>query len=271
MKHKVPTLIIAVSLALAAVGIAIVKASITPDPFTIHSPINKTYDSRIVTLDVSFIVGMGGGKYSVLCYIDGEYVGTVPFTVEGTEEFHITYPARGIMDLPALPDGSHSVTVVLTWTGGVRGYPSNNDTAHFRIDSDEPNPPPIRIIDSNPPKISLLMPMGFYNSSDIQLSFTVDEAFSKAYYSLDEMDNVTIIGNITLSGLSNGLHNVTVYASDLTGNVGASETILFNVSVQQSPQPFPTKLVITASGASIVVVTAALLVYFKKRKRQRLE
>jgi hypothetical protein len=59
-----------------------------------------------------------------------------------------------------------------------------------------------------------------------------------------------------------GVHNVTVYAWDTAGNVGASETITFTVT------PFPTAPVVAASVASIAVVTAGLLVYFKKRKHQ---
>jgi hypothetical protein len=57
------------------------------------------------------------------------------------------------------------------------------------------------------------------------------------------------------------LHNVTVYACDSAGNIGASDTIHFNVEV-----PFPTTLVI-ASIASAAVMGIGLLVYYKKRGR----
>jgi hypothetical protein len=79
-------------------------------------------------------------------------------------------------------------------------------------------------------------------------------------YSLDGQDNVTIAGNTTLSGLPNGNHNVTVYATDKAGNV-ASETISFSVEA-----PFPVVPVAAASVATIAVVGAGLLVYFKKRR-----
>ena len=72
---------------------------------------------------------------------------------------------------------------------------------------------------------------------------------------------MTISGNKTLTGLSNGVHNVTVYACDAAGNVGASETICFSVEV-----PFPTTMVI-APIASVAFVGTGFLVYFKKRKR----
>jgi len=78
---------------------------------------------------------------------------------------------------------------------------------------------------------------------------------------------MTIAGSTTLTGLSDGSHNLTVYANDTAGNTGASETIHFSIKTQPS-KPFPTALVATASGASAAVVCLGLLVYFKKRKHQ---
>jgi len=60
--------------------------------------------------------------------------------------------------------------------------------------------------------------------------------------------------------LANGEHNLTVYATDEAGNMGASETIYFSVA-----EPFPTTLVM-ASVITVSVAGIALLVYFKKRK-----
>jgi hypothetical protein len=100
-----------------------------------------------------------------------------------------------------------------------------------------------------------------YSGADVSLSFTLNKAASWMGYSLDGQDNVTVTGNVTLSGLSSGLHNVTVYAKDSFENIGASETIVFNVA-----SPFPTVAVAVASGAS-AIVAVALLVYFRKRKR----
>jgi hypothetical protein len=92
------------------------------------------------------------------------------------------------------------------------------------------------------------------------LNFSINEPVSQITYSLDGQENVTIAGNTTLADLSAGTHNVTVYAWDTAGNVGASETVTFTVT------PFPTAPAAAASVASIAAVTAGLLVYFKKRK-----
>jgi hypothetical protein len=76
---------------------------------------------------------------------------------------------------------------------------------------------------------------------------------------------VTVAGNATLTSLSFGVNNVTVYAWDVAGNVGASETITFNIA-EPEPESFPAAPFAVASAPSITVVSVALLVYFKKRK-----
>ena len=115
-----------------------------------------------------------------------------------------------------------------------------------------------------PPVASIVAPENItYNESSVPLAFTLSKSASWLGYSLDGKDNVTIAGNTSLAGLSNGVHNVTVYAKDNNSNVGASETITFTIT----SATFPTARVAAISGASAVVVIAGLLVYFKKRKR----
>jgi N-acetylneuraminic acid mutarotase len=83
-----------------------------------------------------------------------------------------------------------------------------------------------------PPCISVLSPESkVYNESSVALTFRVNEPVSLMSYSLDGQDNVTVSGNATLSGLSIGLHNVTVYANDTAGNMGVSETIKFTIAL----------------------------------------
>jgi hypothetical protein len=114
-----------------------------------------------------------------------------------------------------------------------------------------------------PPVISVVSPEDqTYNATSVSLVFTVNKPAVWLGYSLDGQDNVTVTGNTTITGLSNGLHNVTVYAKDEFENTGVSETVSFSVDV-----PFPTTPVAVASVATVVVVGAGLLVYFKKRKR----
>jgi hypothetical protein len=117
------------------------------------------------------------------------------------------------------------------------------------------------------PTIALLTPeQSTYNSSLVPLKFTVDQTFTLIKYSLDGQENVTIAGNTTLTGLTSGYHNVTVYATNEAGKTGASETFFFGVEV---PEPFPTTLLIVSVIAVVTVVGLGLLVYFKKRQSQK--
>jgi hypothetical protein len=121
-------------------------------------------------------------------------------------------------------------------------------------------------IDFSKPTINILSPINQkYNVTEIPLNFTVSERVSKLTYSLDGQAKVTISGNTNLTGLSGGSHNLTVYATDLSGNTGTSETIYFTIAEEPKPEPFPATLIV-APIASVAVAGAGLLVYFKKRK-----
>lgn len=107
-----------------------------------------------------------------------------------------------------------------------------------------------------------------YNESSVPFAFTVDtSAASWIGYSLDGKGNITIAGNSTLTGFSNGEHNITVYANDTFGYIAASQTVNFTVALPPEMKSFPTVTVAAVSGVAAVVVIAGLMVYFKKRKR----
>ena len=117
------------------------------------------------------------------------------------------------------------------------------------------------------PKVSVLSPENQqFNESSIPLFFTVDKQASWVGYSLDGQETVTVTGNTTISELTNGSHNVTVYAEDTFGNKAASETITFTVEVGS----FPTALVLIASATTIAIIGIAVLVFFKKRRAANL-
>jgi len=100
------------------------------------------------------------------------------------------------------------------------------------------------------------------------LNFMVNKPTSWMGYSLDGFYNVTIDGNLTLTGLSSGLHSITVYAKDMFENAGTSETVFFTAAEKPEPQqdPFPKTLLFGSIIAAVAVVGLGLLVYFKKRK-----
>jgi len=88
----------------------------------------------------------------------------------------------------------------------------------------------IQGLDNEPPIIDIIAPENkTYSSSDVALSFFLYEPTSWIGYSLDEQANVTISGNTTLIGLSDGVHTMTLFANDTAGNMGHSNTVNFTV------------------------------------------
>ena len=113
----------------------------------------------------------------------------------------------------------------------------------------------------NPPKISVLSPLSqTYNESSVPLLFILDKPANWTGYSLDGFQNITVTGNATLTGLSDGNHSFVIYGNNSYGKIGTSETVHFVVN---SPTPW----ILTAATVVVVVaiVGIGLLVYFKKR------
>jgi parallel beta-helix repeat protein len=120
--------------------------------------------------------------------------------------------------------------------------------------------------DTTPPNISVISSENkTYTVSNVSLTFVVSETASWIGYSLDAQAIVTIAGNITLTGLSDGTHSLTVYAKDTAGNTGASETVYFTVETKKA-EPFPITWIVAAI-VIIATVGAALLVYFVKVRK----
>ena len=109
-----------------------------------------------------------------------------------------------------------------------------------------------------------------YKTAEIALNFQVNEPTSSIIYCLDNnKNNITIAGNTTLTALTVGAHNLTVYAWDVVGNIGASPNIDFAIvqETELEPEPFPATFV-TTSIISVVVIAAGLLVFFTRKKRK---
>jgi len=84
--------------------------------------------------------------------------------------------------------------------------------------------------DTTAPGITISTPQEgkSYSTSTIALNVTADESIVTWQYSINGTANVTFTPNITLPGLPDGNHNVTVYANDSAGNIGSA---LVNFSI----------------------------------------
>ncbi|PVX27020.1 MAG: hypothetical protein CW716_04445 [Candidatus Bathyarchaeum sp.] len=169
--------------------------------FTLLSPENTTY----TTADVPLI------------YIKNETCYVTYFELDG--EGNYTEP--GNTTLVGLVDGVHQLLMCVNYTDSFFG---ENVSVVFTVNKTVP--------DTTPPAVTVLSPTNTtYTSNDVPLDFTVDEPTDWICYSLDGQSNITINGNTTLTGLTEGQHFLVVYANDTSGNTGASNTKYFTVEL----------------------------------------
>jgi hypothetical protein len=203
--------------------------SVPPKVQVVSPEQNKTYASGNVSL--AFTVDR---HFTELCY-------------SMNDEANVTI--TGNTTLTGLSEGLHNVTV---YAADLIGNMGESQAAQFTVDF--------------PPNVLLLSPQNqTYTSTSVLLNFTVNKPVSYISYVLDGLENVTVNGNTTLTALASGDHNVTVYAADETGNVGASETISFSLDT-----PFPTALAVAATVTAItsVIVVAVVAVIYAWKKKQ---
>jgi hypothetical protein len=155
------------------------------------------------------------------------------------------------------------------WSDYLMKYPNASEIGNTGI-GDTPNVLDGQNVDRYPimyplgvaPAVSVFSSKNATYFGSFPLNFSLSKPAAWIGYSLDGQENVTVAGNVTLTGLSLGLHNVTVYAKDAFGYMGASETLTFAIA----EKPFPVVPVVTASVTAIAaVVSAGLLFYFRKR------
>ena len=227
-------------------------ANYTKPEISISSPLNKTLNTSPLPLNftVSYRYPLASnvavhysmdGKDHITIYSDigsstksGERIFT-PYNLETNNLF----------------DGLHNLTVYAKITYFHYGSSSTSFSVQFTIDTSPPTISGLSIVNK------------IYDINTTPLNFAINEPASQITYSLDGEANVTITGNTTLSNLSYGTHNITVYATDAAGNTGVSETVHFTIA-----KPFPTILV-AAIIASAAVIGAGILFYLVKIKKSR--
>jgi hypothetical protein len=238
----------------------------------IFSPTNTTYTSNVLLLNVTAKRNFSPNYYNTqLKYSlnNAENV-TIPIkatfvdmSIPGTTfSWLASYTLfSGQIALLKLPEGIYCLTVYGEYNRAEDvdpKYPNMHDiqTIHFVINN------------GIPPVIILLeFENVIYETDNFPLNFTVSEPVSWMGYSVDCQDNVTIAGNSTLSELGYGTHNVTIYAKDIFGNIGASETASFTVAEPGQIDPWTVEVIATA--VVIVCIAVAFLLLYKKAHFQK--
>jgi hypothetical protein len=244
-------------------------ATTKPPEITVFSPLNDSvYTKNTIPLSINVTLpesatALGTIIYYITYQTDWQQKEVFLYLNTGLANSIESYPQnpenryfQNSQNLTDMPEGNHSITITAV-AGGF--YPADNMGFYrFMINGSSSV---FFTTDTLPPNILVLsIENKTYTTNDVALNFTVDERASQITYSLNGQENVTIAGNTTLTGLPNGDYNLTVYATDGAGYVGASETMCFCVEV---PKPFPTTLVV-ASTVSVALVGVGLLAYLKK-------
>jgi hypothetical protein len=178
----------------------------TPPTCSIVSPANNAYlkGSEVIEIHAS---DSGSGIFSVEWSLDNQ--AWIATTLDNGS-YVATWDTAGVAD------GSYYIHARALDNVGLEFYD-----------------PVLVIVDNTPPLITVVSPANItYTTSSVELSFSVNEATASLTYSLDGGANETAT-NKTISGLSNGVHNLIIYASDLAGNKNSTE-IYFTVSVDSS-------------------------------------
>jgi len=209
----------------------------TPPKISVISPANQTYENNVLL-------------HFNITVVYNQWINHVEYTLD--RQKYLVY-SGGIKTgnwstiLEGLSEGLHSLNVAascksyyMTSTSGgnqyYRIYGTSSEVINFNV--------------VYPPQISILsLENKTYETDTVPLDFVVNEPTSKIEYCLDGKDRMVIDGNLTLTGLSDGLHNVTVYATDVDGYIGVSETSSFFIDT------FPESIVM----ASVIVVTVVLI------------
>ena len=250
----------------------IYRATSYIDQFTsnVSAIIDQAHDKtgRFMTYANISISGnvSGLGAYAFLDYM---FDWTNFATVSNT---NITLGDAFSNDSFMLGDGSLSIILPTGYTVESCSPPpdsySNGVLTWNSINSLQNGQPTIQLSTMPPPTIAILSPNNMtYSVNHVPLSFTTSENTTE-WYSLDGANNVTIMGNITLTNLSNGSHTVTIYVNNTSGSVGSSPTVYFVVNVAEGAIFTPTSLLLLEIMIPLAsaVLASALFLKFRKKK-----
>ncbi len=250
---------------------AVYKGTIAPPSkptITISSPENNTSHK---TTNLTIVLNVSIAKTTVENY--EEFISRVYYTSDWQQNENDIYKYYNpdpsyirpkisefsySLNLTEIPDGKHNIT----FHAVERGYFYASIFEYYGFSANASSQLSFTV-DIISPNVTIMPVNETLSADDVSLNYAVDESVAKIVYSLDGQEYMTIVGNLTLPRLSFGKHNVTVYAWDVAGNVGASETVSFTVAETES---FPTVPVAAVSVASIAAGAAGLLLFYRRKR-----
>ena len=245
MKKATMTAIVLSILLVSLVGVMQTVWVTEADPYpnfysiiTVENPRNTTYNVNALTVNFSVKSLTFIHDYSYYYSIDGNESKYVENMTRVQDEGIPINPGIynqtlvGNFVLSNLSEGRHNLTIYQIWYDQINN-PLNEAEAKANAQF---------VIDITPPVISDLYTNGtLHEGGTCLVAFKVNELTSWMGYSLDNQANVTITSNTTLSGLTVGTHNMTVYANDTAGNMGKADFVFYEGDILLSSTPSPTQ------------------------------
>jgi hypothetical protein len=246
----------------------------TPPVITVNSPSNSTilYGNSI-PLNMTFTQPTGqwviryvdphGNLIKQMLtdfgyVLDGVSSGSVPASSD------LSYPFKFYSDLTINGSGLHSLQVFANASGYVISLGVPQYVPISRISN-------TIYFETFPQYPTIVVQSVIVNGTSANLNFTVDEPFSKLTYNIDNQANATITGNTTLTDLPYGTHNLTIFTTNLAGNLGF-ETVVFTIptSTSGSPYRFLTSIIIIAIIFAIITAITVLAIFRRHRKQSNI-
>ncbi|HLN88538.1 MAG TPA: hypothetical protein VK253_00570 [Candidatus Binatia bacterium] len=249
----VTAILLTILLAEPMVQVLTVNANfITVPVITIQTPAEynrRIYQNTTVDLEIDVRTPIQSSDIIAISYsIDGSANNTLGFKSGGLD-----YSATGT--LVNLADGYHFLKV---YAIDAQGKTTSEDRL-FAVNTT-----------FRYPNLIISPQNASYSSNEVPLIYNISEQVTYAYYALDNSTNITLKGNATLTGLSEGQHRITVTATtDIYGSLYSQQTAYFTVDSTKKEQTSDnaTLTTIIAITLGILAVGSALaVVTYRKRK-----
>ncbi len=188
--------------------ISFIVHDVTAPVITITSPLNSTYNTRAIVLNIIASENITWANYSLDNAANASMTGSGTFWSKTIEN---------------VANGQHTVDIYASDASGNNG----NSTIRFTVD--------LSVLDTTPPVLTPRSPLNgtYYNSSAIVFNITSNENIAWAGYSLNgtalqQLSNISArIWNSTLA-LTDGAYNLTFYGNDSSSNQGnTTDNVLY--------------------------------------------
>jgi hypothetical protein len=243
--------------------ILVVTANFIPAPAVeIMSPrpdFVRIYQNTTIPISIEVRVLNNSPEIASVKYsLDGEANVTLTNFVKSSQVYFAPnkqgFALTANSTLVNLSEGNHTLKAYSIYSNGE----VMSTSSEFRIDSDY-----------EPLRVELLSPQNQnYTDSQIPLIFHVNLEIKDAYYFLDlnASKHVSLYGNITLTGLSEGRHQI--YLSVNSEDAHISNMTSFNINSTQPSIPILLTQMLPIIVAVVVLAVAFVSLLFYRRHRK---